>query len=411
MSHVATTWAIQQRGLKPATKLVLWHLADCHNRHTGRCDPSQSRLAEECEMSRSSLNVHLDLLEERGFISRIRRRDSNSNRKKRTQYRLAFSERETGAESDGETAENPCPETGHGAANSMSGKAQKPCPENGDFHVQNPDRNLGIEPGIEPGTEREGARERADDQSDLKKSGSHVEQSEARDPDHEKPEPHPLTDPKKSEGAFYRAFKAYPRFDVAPKGPMLAAWAKRPTDERAMITAERVAAYVALCRTEKVNHPPAISTVLDERLLFTDAVEARIAGEKAPAETVVLKPFGSGWMAHRLALLARGPTGTWRPTRLQQLLIADGKGHAVTGDRARAEHPAVARLDEFAGEGKGVPVPRAAVPDVEGRFTPHGPGSDHFEAWHAHHVAKGWPWPHLPAGVAVMWLPKDLPNE
>ena len=28
MSHKATVWAIQQRGLKPATKIVLWFLCD-----------------------------------------------------------------------------------------------------------------------------------------------------------------------------------------------------------------------------------------------------------------------------------------------------------------------------------------------------------------------------------------------
>ena len=31
MSHKATVWAIQQRGLKPATKIVLWFLCDRHN--------------------------------------------------------------------------------------------------------------------------------------------------------------------------------------------------------------------------------------------------------------------------------------------------------------------------------------------------------------------------------------------
>ncbi|SEG14890.1 hypothetical protein SAMN05421751_11282 [Jhaorihella thermophila] len=40
MSHYATTWAIRQRGLKPATKLVLWYLADRHNPDYG-CFPSQ----------------------------------------------------------------------------------------------------------------------------------------------------------------------------------------------------------------------------------------------------------------------------------------------------------------------------------------------------------------------------------
>ncbi len=39
MSHRATNWAIQQRGLPPAAKLVLWHLCDRHNPDFG-CFPS-----------------------------------------------------------------------------------------------------------------------------------------------------------------------------------------------------------------------------------------------------------------------------------------------------------------------------------------------------------------------------------
>ena len=44
MSHKATVWAIQQRGLKPATKIVLWFLCDRHNPDFG-CFPTQMRLA------------------------------------------------------------------------------------------------------------------------------------------------------------------------------------------------------------------------------------------------------------------------------------------------------------------------------------------------------------------------------
>ena len=67
MSHRATNWAIKQRGLKPATKIVLWHLADRHNPDIG-CFPSQERLADECEMSRSTLNLHLKKLENLGVV-------------------------------------------------------------------------------------------------------------------------------------------------------------------------------------------------------------------------------------------------------------------------------------------------------------------------------------------------------
>ena len=67
MSHNATNWAIQQRGLKPATKIVLWHLCDRHNPDMG-CFPSLGRLAEDCEMSRRSVQDHLRILVEKGLV-------------------------------------------------------------------------------------------------------------------------------------------------------------------------------------------------------------------------------------------------------------------------------------------------------------------------------------------------------
>ena len=42
MSHKATVWAIQQRGLKPATKIVLWFLCDRHNPDFG-CFPTRGK--------------------------------------------------------------------------------------------------------------------------------------------------------------------------------------------------------------------------------------------------------------------------------------------------------------------------------------------------------------------------------
>lgn len=71
MSHEATNWAIKQRGLKPAAKILLWHLADCHNPAYG-CFPSQEYLAEHAEMSERSVRRHLEELEELGLISRVK---------------------------------------------------------------------------------------------------------------------------------------------------------------------------------------------------------------------------------------------------------------------------------------------------------------------------------------------------
>lgn len=158
MSHAATNWAIKQRGLKPATKIVLWFLADCHNGHTGQCNPKQTTLADMCEMSRSTLNLHLDKLEESGLIRRVTKVDPETKKQRPTHYILALddpqnpeSENRTPARDvEGETQDvgEPCPKTGHGA---VSENRQKPCPNFEHSRVRKSDsKNLGREPGKEP---------------------------------------------------------------------------------------------------------------------------------------------------------------------------------------------------------------------------------------------------------------------
>ena len=73
MSHFMTALAMKQKGLKPATKIVLYWLADHHNETTKECFPRISRLAELCDMSRRSVEGHLTILEEFGLIKRINR--------------------------------------------------------------------------------------------------------------------------------------------------------------------------------------------------------------------------------------------------------------------------------------------------------------------------------------------------
>lgn len=129
MSHKATNWAIQQRGLSPATKLVLWHLCDRHNPDFG-CFPSQDQLAADAEISRASLNVHLEKLEMSGLIRRQRRIDEDTRKQKSTRYILGFEE---------DFGREPCPESGHG-------NGQKPCPDFAKSRVQILDTNLVREP-------------------------------------------------------------------------------------------------------------------------------------------------------------------------------------------------------------------------------------------------------------------------
>ena len=187
MSHEATNWAIKQRGLKPTTKIVLWHLCDRFNPDYG-CFPSQDRLAHDCEISRSTLNDHLGQLETVGLLRRVPRLDPVTKRQLPTRYILGFEPGFTpaavvpcpeighgetaGAESpDGTDASAledstdalPCPDFGHGeGARPVSYFPAEPCPENAESRVRNPDTNPVREPLSKPVKEEEGAHTHLD---------------------------------------------------------------------------------------------------------------------------------------------------------------------------------------------------------------------------------------------------------
>jgi hypothetical protein len=169
MSHKATVWAIQQRGLKPATKIVLWFLCDRHNPDFG-CFPTQARLADDAEMSISALNAHLAKLEELGLIHRVRTHDPRTHKRQATRYILGFEEgfppEPTPESEDGfcgtyeEHDADPIPESGHGA---ISGFPAKPSPDFAQNHLRNPETNLVREPLSKPVKEEEDAQARESD--------------------------------------------------------------------------------------------------------------------------------------------------------------------------------------------------------------------------------------------------------
>jgi|AntAceMinimDraft_12_1070368.scaffolds.fasta_scaffold09075_2 hypothetical protein len=194
MSHAATNWAIQRRGLKPTTKIVLWHLCDRFNPDYG-CFPSQARLAHDCEIGRATLNRHLDDLEARGLIRRIRTVDARTGQQRPTRYLLGFEPGFTpsgppepddvdNAPANTKTPEIPCPDMGHGGTsekamlgNDLSAPMPPepcldlghgavshfwtgPCLKNSNSRVSKWDTNLVREPLREPVKEEEDARGR-----------------------------------------------------------------------------------------------------------------------------------------------------------------------------------------------------------------------------------------------------------
>jgi DNA-binding transcriptional MocR family regulator len=78
MSFQAMTWAIGQK-LPAKEKLVLLMLANYCNSHTGQCNPSHSRLAEECGMSKNTLLAAIKSLENKQHLNVIRKKIGDVN--------------------------------------------------------------------------------------------------------------------------------------------------------------------------------------------------------------------------------------------------------------------------------------------------------------------------------------------
>lgn len=154
MSHYAVNWALEQKSLKPAAKLVLICLADRHNKDTGDCFPSQVRLAEDACISRASLNTQLAELEALGYFTRLVEVDPATKRQRPTRYNLNIGFFPAPVDPEGTddgSAEGGVSDRADGKAVSknwtrentgaVSKKQAEPCPDFDESRVQNLDTN------------------------------------------------------------------------------------------------------------------------------------------------------------------------------------------------------------------------------------------------------------------------------
>lgn len=88
MSIRAITWAFDQKTGSPLTKFVLIKLADNANEHSGLCLPSLETIAEQTEMSKSTVIRHIRKLEELRLLEVQRQKVGDTNLP--NQYRLKF---------------------------------------------------------------------------------------------------------------------------------------------------------------------------------------------------------------------------------------------------------------------------------------------------------------------------------
>ncbi|CUH60259.1 helix-turn-helix domain-containing protein [Thalassobacter stenotrophicus] len=270
-----TALAMKQPGLKPATKIVLYWLAEHHNGETGACFPSLKTLERKCEMNRSTVVRHLEALEQLGLIKRNRRERDNGSQTS-TAYILHLP---------------PVAER-----NSPCGKTQQAPVAKRDPH------NLGnINLGIEPEDDHRDAAIKADQPA----QGGLIQVSEP-----------PLegnigSDVAKASGGlregclsieeeFERVWEHYPR--KVGKGAARKAWAKaRKRATYAEVTGP-LGVWIKLQRGTPVEKTPHFTTWLNQERWLDDQTHAR---NRAETTTDRLNRLGSASTEDRCDAIAR----------------------------------------------------------------------------------------------------------
>ena len=333
MSHEATCWAVKQRGLSCAAKVVLWHLADRFHPDNG-CFPQQARLAADCEMSRSSLNVQLDALEKAGLIRREQRHDEGTKQRLPTRYRLGF---EAGfkplkcvAASVDKPVENMCETSPDGAESHvqiLDMDPAEPCPENGESHVQLNGHGYKAEPVSEPvRDEREcaDAHGQAGRQAQVQASM----QADAGAVSADEGEP------------TIEAFRSvYPLAGHEAQTRLIAAWDALPVTSQAAALAA-VPAFVEAGKAGGRKYLPKGAEYLEHRLWTVAevrAVQARSTGKAtakggASAEFVSVERLKRDWWGVMFARLAEGKRAQWG---LPSVTVSAGDPALGLGERLR----------------------------------------------------------------------------
>lgn len=375
MSHRATNWAVEQRGLKPATKIVLWHLADRHNPDHG-CFPSQRQLAHDCEMSRSSINNHLAILEQRGLICRQQSRNDKTFQQENTRYLLAFEDGFPAASAAGQNGgkpPKPSPETGHGIdQNPVSKNEPIPCPKNSDSRVQNLDTNPVREPVREPVIEREHASRDANAPGGAEEASTVCRSTwQAR---------------------LKRVHATWPTFatDSSPRAEKL--WFALSEAERQAAT-DAVEAYLDVQAKAGRKTLCAFTTYLAEKRwekVSQSALKVTATG------AVRAKPFGKMWGAIRFADLLRPVYGHIPPlTKMQEQMAASGqwdRAQMIREKHAKYGWPKANTMHTDAIQRRRGVVGEPGLEPLSDLFGKVARGSDLAAAWKALHAERGWPW-------------------
>ncbi len=403
--------AATDRSLKPRDLQVLCVLGR-HTDDLGWCRRSQVKMADEMGCARSTVFEAIERLVKSGYLERHEKHEE-SGRDSAHYYRVILDPVHPHVEAVNE-AEDPCRLVGTPADIPAPPAGPEPAPPAGPGPAPINDPYLTTPPNVE--------RERG--QEDRKEG--------------EKPEG--LT--KRAEALFYRAFKHWKRFDVSPKPPMLAAWAKLTWADMEAC-APCVPVFLEQCRKDGVKQPCAIATFIDTRMWVPFLDRARSSIE--PVRPEIAPAFGPLWSQLAFEALFAGPVdpgpseitrekraATYAATREmlgpeKAAAMYRRMGHDIASDgalifpddfeaRVEREHlaakgwPAVNALFQAAREGRASPIPNGfrARTDL---FEPVPVTLGLMAAWRTEFERRGWPPIPDPGKQPVIFFPAGGPER
>lgn len=355
---------------------------------SGWCYYSQVKMARELNVSRSTVQLALNRLEEAGWIHR-RARQTEDGRNTFYDYRVLL-DRDL---SDPKKAPPPEPEAAENDGDTPLPTDRHPCrPVGTPADISAPPADPG---SAYPADPESAAYIRKIPESNPESSLSDALRAGERE----------VEDRKKVQEAFKRFGPTWPTWVSDSTATALKAWMALPPGERER-AAELAPAYLAAEKASGRTKTCALAVYLTER-----------RWEKLPAGTgtasaakPVLKPYGKAWMAHRMWLLENMPPHEWKPAPMLARWAAEGREDLVAGPRRRARHRSVADLDDDANQNRGAMLREGtAAPDAE-HYARIAKGSPEWLAWEAWHHARDWPWIDPPEHVVWVYVPAQWPE-
>jgi DNA-binding MarR family transcriptional regulator len=397
--------AILDPGLKSGDIRVLALLGKYTN-DSGWCYYSQVRMAKELNVSRSTVQLALNRLEEAGWVQR-RARATDDGRTTFYDYRVLLdkdasdirkappSAPEIEASTDDEKVDlgeddPPCLPVGTPADISAPlpiqigtpadpESAYPADPESAGYIRKIPESN----PESLPPTPLKGALPPAGGEREIDLDGR-----------------------KEAERSFKRFAPTWPSWVDDSEPAARRAWMALPPGERERAV-ELAPVYLAAVKGVGRTKPCALRVYLSERR-WEKLAPATVKAMTAQRQE--LPAYGKAWMAWRLHLLATLPARPWQPTAAQRTMIASGKGHLFDDNRRNAKYPLVHALDIDAERGLGRRLkPGEEAPDADS-FVRIKRGSDEWHAWQQWHQERDWPWINPPKHVEWVFVPSSMPS-